>query len=128
MTNLARFVGIPYKTGARGPDAVDCAGLVMMFYEEALGIVLPPMLYGAEITRDEIAALTDETLQSASWQHVEAAEFGDLLVFRMLGRPTHVGVYVGNGDFLHSIKGKDSCIERLSEWQSRLAGVLRWKR
>ena len=128
MKDLSLFVGIPYRIGARGPDAVDCAGLVIKFYEEALGIVLPPILYGAEITRDGMASLARDTMQSASWQHVDEAQFGDLLVFRMLGRPTHVGVYVGNGDFLHSIEGKDSCIEKLSSWQSRLAGVLRWKR
>lgn len=126
MLNLSAYIGIPYRIGARGPDAVDCAGLVFKFYREQLGIELPQFFYGEEITREEMADIAEGSMKSGQWQKVNAPVFGDVLVFRMFGQPTHVGIYVGGDDFLHSVEGKDSCIERLSAWFPRLVGVLRW--
>lgn len=126
MTDLSRYIGIPYRTGARGPDAVDCAGLVMQFYRHELGIELPAIFYGEEISREGMAAIADDGLRSGQWIKIDQPSVGDVLVFRMFGQPTHVGVYIGGDDFLHSVEGKDSCIERVSSWGSRLIGVLRW--
>lgn len=126
MADLSPYVGIPYRIGARGPDAVDCAGLVMKFYRERLGIELPDFFYGDDISREEMAGFADRGMKSGQWSLVDQPQFGDVLVFRMFGQPTHVGIYIGGGDFLHSIEGKDSCIERLSTWYARLIGVLRW--
>ena len=128
MFDLARYIGRPYEIGGRGPTSFDCAGLVIEFYRNELGIDLPPLLYGPEVTRDEMAAVADVGIRSGKWNEIERPSPGDVLVFRMFGQPTHVGVYVGGDDFLHSIEGKDSCLERVSVWRSRLVGVLRWNR
>jgi cell wall-associated NlpC family hydrolase len=127
MADLASYIGIPYRIGGRGPDAVDCAGLVMKFYREILGIELPSIFYGDEISREEMASIAEDGMASGQWAEIARPEYGDVLVFRMFGQPTHVGIYIGGDEFLHSVEGKDSCIERLSSWYARLVGVLRWK-
>lgn len=126
MRDLSRYIGIPYEIGGRGPETVDCAGLVLKFYREEFGIELPPMLYDPEISREDMAALAESGIRSGEWIEIARPLPGDVLVFRMFGHPTHVGIYVGGDDFLHSVEGRDSCLERLSSWRSRLVGILRW--
>ena len=126
MTDLASYIGIPYAASARGPDTVDCAGLVMLFYRQEMGIELPLAFYGPDADHEELAEVADDGMSSGQWVKVDVPQYGDVLVFRMFGQPTHVGVYIGGDDFLHSVAGKDSCIERVSSWYSRLVGILRW--
>ena len=128
MVDLAHFIGIPYRINGRGDNGIDCAGLVMEFYRHDMGVELPALLYGDAVTREEMASLAENGMASGRWEAVETPDRGDVLVFRMYGQPTHVGVYIGDGDFLHSVEGKDSCIERLDDWRSRLVRVLRWNR
>jgi cell wall-associated NlpC family hydrolase len=55
---VARFIGVPYAPDARGPDALDCWGLVLSL-RAALGLPVPPD-FGAPLlsTRDLRARLT----------------------------------------------------------------------
>lgn len=78
-------LGSWYQWGAAGPDRFDCSGLTMWAYGHA-GVSLPHYS-GAQYT---------------SGPHVAAAnlEPGDLVFF---GNPIHhVGMYIGNGDFIEA--------------------------
>lgn len=70
-------VGKPYVSGAAGPDAFDCSGLVQYVYAQ-LGINLPRVSYA----------------QGAAGTPVSAAEAqpGDLVYYGY-----HIGIYAGNG-------------------------------
>ena len=54
-------------------------------------------------------------------------KIGDGLVFSLIsGRPNHVGMYVGNGMFIHHVWHQFSCEEALMEkWKSRLLMIVR---
>ena len=62
------------------------------------------------------------------WVRVERPQPLDVVVFRINGRPGHVGVCVGGGRFLHVEEGDTSCTERLSSptWQPRIEGFYRY--
>ena len=78
-------LGKPYQWGAAGPDSFDCSGLTMFAYARA-GISLP-----------HLAAS-----QFNEGRHVSRAELlpGDLVFFeKNLG---HMGMYIGNGNFIHA--------------------------
>ncbi|MDO4244213.1 MAG: NlpC/P60 family protein [Actinomyces sp.] len=72
-----QYVGRPYVSGATGPEAFDCSGLVQYVYAQA-GISLPRTSYA----------------QGAAGTMVSAAEAqpGDLVYYGY-----HVGIYAGNG-------------------------------
>jgi cell wall-associated NlpC family hydrolase len=82
------LVGSPYRYGGAGPDAFDCSGLVSYVHRQ-LGYATP---------------------RTAAQQYVQArpvprAELqpGDLVFFRLTGGTvSHVGVYMGNGRFVHA--------------------------
>lgn len=79
-------LGAPYKWAAAGPDAFDCSGFTMWCYAQ-IGVSLP------HSSRAQINA----------GQRVSRGDLkpGDLVFF---GRGTihHVGIYVGDGNYVHA--------------------------
>ena len=82
------LVGTPYRYGGNTPDGgFDCSGLIGYVYNSRAGVA-PPRT---------VAQL------SGFGQSVNAGELrtGDLVIFGR-GRPTHAGIYVGEGRFVHA--------------------------
>jgi len=103
-------LGKSYVWGASGPDTFDCSGLTMYAYAAA-GISLP-----------HFAAA-----QFNEGRHVSQGELqpGDLVFFESdLG---HMGMYVGNGQFIHAPHTGDVVkISPLSGYyQQQYAGAVR---
>lgn len=97
---LARSqLGTRYRFGAQSPGkAFDCSGLVR-FVLSALRLDLPrtaarQALAGQRVDRD--------TTQLRP---------GDLLTFGRGQRVTHIGIYVGEGRFIHASSAKRSVVE-----------------
>ena len=84
-------LGSPYQWGGTQENGFDCSGLIQYAYGQH-GIRLP------RISRDQAHAGTEVTPVLAALQP------GDILLFS--ARPgagvTHVGMYVGDGEFIHS--------------------------
>ena len=96
------LLGTPYRWGGTSPDkGFDCSGLVSYVFRNALGVELP------RVSRDQ--ARTGELIADKS----ELAE-GDLVFFGKRGRVDHVGIYVGEGRFVHAPStGKDVMVSSL---------------
>lgn len=122
-----KYIGLPYKNNGRTADGVDCWGLVRLFYKDEFAIELPSY-------SDEYNGPNDEAVVYAVNQHKDAwdptstPDVGDVVLFNILGEPTHVGIYLGNNKFLHSRAGKDSVVESLAgaKWNKRLEGVYKY--
>ncbi|HEX2829564.1 MAG TPA: C40 family peptidase [Burkholderiales bacterium] len=84
------YLGIRYKYGGNSPETgFDCSGLVRYVVGEAFGLVLPRD--ARSISRHGASVSTDD-LQP-----------GDLVFFNTMRRPfSHVGIYVGDGRFIHA--------------------------
>jgi cell wall-associated NlpC family hydrolase len=77
-------IGVPYQWAGSSPGGFDCSGLVMYAYSKE-GVSLPHSSYaqwnvGTAVPKDQLQA-------------------GDLVFFDGLG---HVGIYIGNGEFVHA--------------------------
>lgn len=66
--------------------------------------------------------------QAIGWERVDIPMENDVVVFNRFGKPSHVGVCIGNGDFLHVEEGGKSYVERLSSrmWERRIEGFYRY--
>ncbi len=83
-------MGTPYRWGGEGTDGFDCSGLIQYSYGEH-GIILP------RVSRDQ--ARTGVAVA----KNLEALQPGDILTFSASGSGiSHVGLYVGDGSFIHS--------------------------
>jgi hypothetical protein len=85
-------MGMPYRWGDEGEEGFDCSGLIRYAYGRH-GVTLPRRSadqanQGAEVGRD-----------------LGALRPGDVLTFATSGkRISHVGLYLGNGRFIHSAR------------------------
>ena len=81
-------VGKRYAYGATGPSAFDCSGLAQYVYKKAAKKTLPRTTYG-QVTKGKKVSLS----------HLKK---GDLLFWGSASAPYHVGIYVGNGQYVHA--------------------------
>lgn len=110
------FLGVPYRLGGNSVDSgFDCSGFVKAVYQQTVGLVLPRK---ADQQAAATRSITPNELQP-----------GDLVFFNTLHRAfSHVGIYVGDGKFVHSPKpGAEVRIERMdiAYWKRRFDGARR---
>ncbi|MBF6023767.1 C40 family peptidase [Lysobacter niastensis] len=102
MQRALALLGTPYRWGGTDPNkGFDCSGLVGYVFRNALGIELPRVSREMAKTGELV---TDKAKLAA----------GDLVFFGRRGRVDHVGIYVGEGRFVHApSRGKDVQVSSL---------------
>ena len=88
LSFAAKYLGTPYVYGGSTPSGFDCSGFTSYVYRNALGISLP------RTSREQSRSFTKIS-------SISNLQPGDLVFFGS-GSVGHVGIYVGNGDFIHS--------------------------
>ena len=110
------YLGINYRFGGNSPkQGFDCSGLVRYAAEKSLGLKLPRQ-------SREMARLGESIKKSE-------LESGDLVFFNTRGhRFSHVGIYVGDGKFVHApSSGSKVRVEdmEIGYWKKRYTGARR---
>jgi hypothetical protein len=85
---MTRWLSVRYRRAGISMNGVDCSGFIKTLFGSTLFIDLPhsaaqQSLLGMPVDREEL-------------------RFGDLIFFRAKKRISHVGIYLGEGYFVHS--------------------------
>ncbi|MHB9924568.1 hypothetical protein CF091_13870 [Clostridium botulinum] len=103
VKNAQQYLGRPYKWGGSTPNEnFDCSGLVQYVYKQ-VGVKLNRTTYdqvkqGTPVAKNQL-------------------QVGDAVFFGSPSEPHHVGIYMGNGKYIHSPKTGD--VVKISNLNSR---------
>ena len=118
VISAMNFLGVPYRRGGSSPEqGFDCSGFTRHIFERSVGLVLPRR--------------ADQQARDAGLLDVKKDELkpGDLVFFNTMRRAfSHVGIYVGDGKFIHSPRsGGQVRVEDMREayWAKRFNGARR---
>jgi len=111
---LLPWLGAPYLPGGNTKNGADCSGFVSSVYMEKERMYIPRSTteeyrIGKEIDRDNLIV-------------------GDLVFFGDGRKVNHVGIYVGNDNFIHASTSSGVMISPLEDsyWKSKYIGAKRY--
>ena len=88
--NAMGLLGVPYRRAGESKETgFDCSGFVRAVFDQTLGLTLP----------------RNASQQAASTERIDKTDLqpGDLVFFNTMRRAfSHVGIYVGDGKFIHA--------------------------
>ena len=101
------WLGVKHRMGGNTKKGVDCSGLVSIIYKQ---------VYGRNLERNS-AGMLSKNCTPVSRNNLRE---GDLVFFKTSGSgntrtPTHVGIYLKNGKFVHTSTSKGVMISSLTE-------------
>lgn len=99
-----KWLGTKYKYGGHSKLGTDCSGFVMEVYKSVYDFKLP------RTSRD----------QQEFCKRIKKSQLkiGDLVFFatgKKKGKVSHVGIYIGNGQFIHASSSKGVIISEMDQ-------------
>jgi cell wall-associated NlpC family hydrolase len=131
---ISYYMGVDYQYGGTTKEGLDCSGFVMKAYERA-GVKVPRT---SEMQFNSGRNVSEKELQYgdllffnkycyASYSYATASILSG--AFARNEQPCHVGIYIGNGRFIHSSSSKGGVtVSNLNQdcWKRSLIGVRRY--
>lgn len=111
LKHAKKYLGVPYRWGGETPKAFDCSGYIKYVFKKS-GMNIP------RTVRD-------------IWNFgvkVKSPSVGDIVFFETYrSGPSHAGIYLGNGRFIHAGSSTGVTISKLETnyWKKRYYGAKR---
>jgi sulfur carrier protein ThiS len=122
-----KYIGIPFKANGRDVHGLDCWGLARLIYREQYQVELPS--FSDEYHIQDDSRISELIAQySEGWQVLEVPEPGCLVLFKVFGETTHLGVMVDHTNFIHVREGSNTVLDNLetTRWKHRVVGFYKY--
>lgn len=115
LFEVIKYLDTPYKYGGNNSKGIDCSAFTKQVFENSVTLELPRSAreqygVGEKISKDEL-------------------KFGDLVFFntRRRNNPGHVGIYLGDNQFVHASRTLGVTVSSLDEkyYKTRYTGARR---
>lgn len=113
---LRKYIGRDYHD-------YNCLDLVRDFYADHFGVLIRNYFDGPVPSREGVQTLIASN--KGEFEKVDTPKFGDIIVIRLFGVECHIGIYINEKRFLHSIKGAGSSLDLLERYSRMIAGYYR---
>jgi len=113
---LTDLIGLPYRS-------FDCWEITKLFYRKIMFLDLDVIAYDDPSDKQNVSRLIE--IEKQKFRQVNSPEFGDIIVFRVNGIASHIGIFVGEGSFLHTMEKTGCVIDKLAKWEKRIEGFFR---
>lgn len=115
--DLSKYVGREYED-------YNCFDLAKEFYRDFYDLNIQHYFEGERVPpKHEIECLIKSSI--GDFEKVQSPKFGDVIAIKLYGYTSHIGIYVGEGEFLHSIQGTGSCLDKISRYERMIDGYYR---
>lgn len=114
----------------RSHDMANCWDIVREFYFKCFGVELKQYYQYYTGERKQTESLIQSNYNDFSkveFKDINELQFGDIVILKLHGVESHIGVICGMGKMFHSTKTSGSVIESLDKWKTCIAGVYRLK-
>ena len=107
LSQYQQWKGVRYRLGGLSRQGIDCSGFVQRTFVEQLGIAVP--------------RTTEQQSRIGTPVPRHALSSGDLVFFKTGFKARHVGIYVGDGQFLHASSSNGVMLSGLEDyyWKDR---------
>ena len=112
------LIGTPYAEK-------DCWGVVVEFYKQVFGAHLKNYYDEIPSTRDQAKSIIYSCLEDFSKVEDKDKKFGDIILIRLYGVDSHIGVYLENDLMLHSTLHSGCVVDRITRWKHLIVGYYR---
>jgi len=126
-----QYIGIPFKEHGRDMKGVDCFGLILLIYKE-LGYNIDDYQYKPGWFKGSYNFFLENYHKYA--ERIPENEIimpGNAILFSVFDKsPTHIGVYLGNGKFIHCLRKVGVVISKLNQepFKSKIKGRFKLKK
>ena len=113
------LIGTRFKIHGRSKEeGFDCYGLAIEVLRRN-GIKMVDVFYDTLDNRKEVHDIIHNIIPN---QKIDKAEENCIIEIDVRGEPLHIGVYIGNGKFIHTTSRKNVVIEPLRLYKNKIVG------
>lgn len=114
------LIGRPY-------NKLNCWDIVREFYRLVYGIRLESYVNEVPENRAAINSVITSNMGHVVVEVDGEPRFGDLILIKIHGIESHIGVYLEHGKFLHTSTKTGCVIENVDRWERVIVGYYRLK-
>lgn len=113
LSQYADWKGVAYRLGGNTKRGIDCSAFVQRTFHDQFGMELPRS--------------TSEQQNIGQTVSRSKLRVGDLVLFKTGVRRRHVGIYIGNNQFVHASTSNGVVVSKLTDtyWNKRYYGARR---